>query len=479
MKLHIHHYFYLFTGFLFLGIVSVELLPDGMFMDGLLYADVSRNMAQGLGSFWKPYLTRGFCPEFYEHPPLAFGLQSLAFRIFGDSIYVERLYSLATYILVGYLIVLIWGILTNDKKNGWIPIFLWYITGGVIWAAANNMLENTMSVFVCLAVLFYLKSLKEKRFIWITLSALSLSCGLLTKGFFCLYIWAMPLIMWIFKRNKSLVHAIVDSVVIVLITLIPIAFLYLTNTSAQNYMLVYFHNQVMGSIQSVQTVDSRFAIIWWFLRSISIPISAGFIVALIAYKLGAQRKIIQLNVREFLLFIAISLSGVFPIMISLKQRHFYILTVYPLFALGLAYYLYPAIQLLITKTNNEASGFKLFKGITLGVIVVSLISCIFQVNRVSRDHDLIFDSKAVIKQVGRETTINICPEMRPNWSLHGYFSRYGNVSLESNQENVCQFYLSIGDCNKKVLDANYYLVPIETKTYKLYKIKDEGLAVKK
>ena len=91
---------------------------------------------------------------------------------------------------------------------------------------------------------------------------------------------------------------------------------------------------------------------------------------------------------------------------------------------------------------------------------------------------MIFDSKAVINKIGTETTINICPEMYTNWSLHGYFSRYGNVSLESNQANVCQFYLSIGDCNKKVLDANYCLVPIETKTYKLYKIKDEGLAVK-
>lgn len=473
MKLHMHHYFYLFTGFLFLGIVSVELFSDGMFMDGLLYADVSRNMAQGLGSFWKPYLSHGLFPEFYEHPPLAFGLQSIAFKIFGDSIYVERLYSLATYILVGYLIILIWETFTYDKKSGWIPIFLWYISGGVTWAAANNMLENTMSVFVCLAVLFYLKSLKEKRFFWITLSALSLSCGLLTKGFFCLYIWVMPLLMWTFKQNKSLIQAVVDSVIMVLITLIPLAFLYSTNSSAQNFMLCYFHKQVMGSIQNVQTVDSRFAIIWGFLRSSSIPLSAGFLTALTAYKLGAQKKLFQLNIREFLVLTAVSLSGVFPIMISLKQRNFYILTVYPLFALGLAYYLYPAIQFLINKINDESNGFKLFKRITTGVIVISLISCIFQINRVGRDHEMIFDSKAVINKIGTETTINICPEMYTNWSLHGYFSRYGNISLESNQANVCEYYLSIDDCNKKLLDTNYYFVPTETKRFKLYKIKEK------
>jgi hypothetical protein len=288
----------------------------------------------------------------------------------------------------------------------------------------------------------------------------------------------MPLLMWTFKQNKSLIQAVVDSVIMVLITLIPIAFLYSTNSSAQNFMLCYFHKQVMGSIQNVQTVDSRFAIIWGFLRSSSIPLSAGFLTALTAYKLGAQKKLFQLNGREFLLFIAISLSGVFPIMISLKQRNFYILTVYPLFALGLAYYLYPAIQFLFNKINDESNGFKLFKRITTGVIVISLISCIFQINRVGRDHEMIFDSKAVINKIGTETTINICPEIYTNWSLHGYFSRYGNVSLESNQANVCQFYLSIGDCNKTVLDAKYELVPLETIRYKLYRIKDESLAIK-
>jgi len=83
-------------------------------MDGLFYADISRNMSIGLGSFWKPHLTNNIFNVFYEHPPLAFGLQSLFFKFFGDSVYVERLYSILTYILVGYLIVLIWENLTKD-----------------------------------------------------------------------------------------------------------------------------------------------------------------------------------------------------------------------------------------------------------------------------------------------------------------------------------------------------------------------------
>lgn len=473
MKMKMHHYFYLFVGFLFLAIVSVELFSDGMFMDGLIYADISRNMAEGLGSFWKPHLTYGLFPEFYEHPPLALGLQSLLFKAMGDSIYVERFYSLFTYIVVGYLIVLIWEVLTKEKNYGWIPLFLWIITSGVAWAAANNMLENTMSIFVCSAVLFYFKSIKEKRFLWITLSAVSLSLGLLTKGFFCLYIWGVPFFMWVFKRNKSFLQMTIDSVAIVLVTILPIAILYFTSIDAQNNMLNYFNKQVVGSIQSVQTVDTRFAILGGFLKNISIPLIVGFLIIMIALKLKVQKSLFGSNLREFYMFTAITLSGVIPIMISLKQRNFYILTVYPLFAIGLAYALYPIIKLGINKITFESKGFKIFKGVTFSIIFISIILSISQINRVGRDKTMIYDCKSVVNTVGKGITLNICPDMFSNWSLHGYFSRYGNVSLDCNQKNVCQYYLSMEDCSKDILEKDYEIVPIETIKYKLYKLKEK------
>ncbi|NQY66294.1 MAG: glycosyltransferase family 39 protein, partial [Flavobacteriales bacterium] len=215
MKLDKHHYLFLFVGFLFLTIVSGGLFSEGMFMDGLLYADISRNMANGLGSFWHPHLSNNLHPEFYEHPPLALGLQSIFFKLFGDSILVERFYSLLTYVLVGYLIVSIWGKLTGDKKTGWVPILLWITMDNVTWAVANNMLENTMSIFVCLSVLLYLKSDERKRFMWIILAGISLACGVLTKGFLCLYIWSIPFFTLLFRREKNLVSAFVDTVILV------------------------------------------------------------------------------------------------------------------------------------------------------------------------------------------------------------------------------------------------------------------------
>ena len=144
---------------IFLILTGSSLFSDGMFMDGLYYATISRNLAFGIGEFWQPIFTPTDS-VFWGHPPLAFGLQSLGFKIFGDSIYVERFYSFFTFIFSGFIIYLIWKEVSKKELHHlfWIPLLLWTLVPLVPWAAANNILENTMAIFIYLAVLFILKS---------------------------------------------------------------------------------------------------------------------------------------------------------------------------------------------------------------------------------------------------------------------------------------------------------------------------------
>ena len=64
------------------------LLPSmatiGMFMDGTIYAAISRNLAEGVGTMWALHFSAGLFPVFREHPPLVFWLQSFFFRLLGD-----------------------------------------------------------------------------------------------------------------------------------------------------------------------------------------------------------------------------------------------------------------------------------------------------------------------------------------------------------------------------------------------------------
>jgi hypothetical protein len=61
--------------------------------------------------------------------------------------------------------------------------------------------------------------------------------------------------------------------------------------------------------------------------------------------------------------------------------------------------------------------------------------------------------------------------MFSNWSLHGYFSRYGNVTLDQDYRNVCQYYLIFDECNMENMDAQYDEIPLVLNNYKLYRLK--------
>ena len=70
-------------------LVLPRMLSYGMFLDGITYASIARNMAQNYGSFWRPYYTATVAAVFYDQPPLGLWLQSWAYRLLGDAVYIE------------------------------------------------------------------------------------------------------------------------------------------------------------------------------------------------------------------------------------------------------------------------------------------------------------------------------------------------------------------------------------------------------
>ncbi len=188
-------YFYIVVLTIFLGICSPFLFSYGMFLDGTTYATIARNMAIGKGTFWMPYYTETLYSAFYEQPPLALWLESLFFRIFGTSIFVERFYSVLSITLVGFLIVKIWKEITGEIKTAWFPLLLFVLFPIITWTSTNNMLENTMSIFICTSVLFYLKSIRKQTVYLTVISGLSLFLGTLSKGIVAFFPWTFPFLL--------------------------------------------------------------------------------------------------------------------------------------------------------------------------------------------------------------------------------------------------------------------------------------------
>src|SRR6266571_4350347 len=126
-----------------------------MFLDGVTYASIARNLAEGRGRFWALHYTETIYPAFHEHPPLGFWLQSLWFRIFGDQWFVERAYSAAAAALVGVFIVITWRAaraVPGARDQDWLPVALWMAAPVVSWTIVGNLLETTVAVFVIAAV---------------------------------------------------------------------------------------------------------------------------------------------------------------------------------------------------------------------------------------------------------------------------------------------------------------------------------------
>ena len=175
-----------------LSVVIVQLLPSlcrpDMFMDGTIYAAVSRNLALGFGDIWHPAFSPTNGAAFYEHPPLAFLLESYAFRAFGDHFWVEKLYSALTAVATIAVVIAVWRQLTGRQsslaENGWLPILLWAMFKHWSWQYGNNYLENTVGVFATLAVYAVLRANENQRVLsgWIVLAAVCTLGAVLSKG---------------------------------------------------------------------------------------------------------------------------------------------------------------------------------------------------------------------------------------------------------------------------------------------------------
>ena len=458
--------FYIIILAIFIGIISPFLLTHSMFMDGILYADIAHNLARGLGSFWDVKLTETLYPHFHEHPPLAFGLQSLWFRLFGDSIYIEKLYSLTTFFITAILIHEIWQMIQAESKKyySWIALFFWILIPLVTWAAPNNMLENTMMIFTTWAVLHIFLSSKNRRLFHLSMGGILLFLGVLSKGLVALFPLALPFWLFIYERNAlSFKRFIADSLVLLVGISISFLILFVLMPESKISLYAYFTKQIMGSIQSVQTVESRFFILVRLLKELLPMIIVSLIVVLIPKK----EKISYQNTKWSVVLFLLGLSGVVPIMISMKQSGFYILATFPLFSLSLASFILPNVEVWVQKVNARSSGFRIFKYLSIGLVVVSIGLSLSQVGRMGRDKEKLEDVLVLTRILPKGTTISISNKMEQDWSLHGYMYRYGDISLEVNSPSP--FLLTLKGANVSLIEYNELSVQLHT--FSIYKKK--------
>src|SRR5579862_8436285 len=255
----------LFTVAVCAAAVVPRVAHRGMFVDGVTYASIARNLALGRGSFWSPSYTATVYPRFYEHPPLGFWLQSWWFRIFGDHLFVERLYTVTVAATTGFLIAVIWRALGAEVPGAagrheteptrqsqirpadfdWLPILLWIAVPVVSWSIVGNLLETTVSLFTTAALAASLCAARDPRdrvaAAWAVLSGLCVVGAALTKGPVGLFPLVAPCVFVRLRDARRTWTPIAGQWIAVttcgaILALLP---------AARSNMLTYVHQQVL------------------------------------------------------------------------------------------------------------------------------------------------------------------------------------------------------------------------------------------
>lgn len=443
---------------LFLVLISPCFLTEGMFMDGLIYSCLSRNLHDnvGIASFWNPFFSETFFPKFREHPPLAFGIQSIFYN-FGDSFYIEKIYSVLTFAVTGFVMIKIWKKLTNNVSFSWIPLVFWITIPLVFWSATNNMLENTMQIFTILCLYFCIKSYKNNQYYLLLIAGFFLFLAFLTKGFTGLYLLCFPFFYWLFFKNGNAKTMFINTLFMLIGLIVPLIILLLCSEVACLYFSEYLDNQVARSINHVQTVDNRFFIILRFIKEILISLTISVVIFMMSKNKTTKLKNNK-YFKWFLLLLSITLSGILPIMISMKQSGFYILTVFPIYSIALGLIIFDSIE-------NIQIGKKIkniFTYFSIIILCIGIASNVYFCGEIGRDKVLLKDIHTILPYLEKGEIVSISNNLHYNYSLHGYMARIKNISLDSKNNN--KFFIS----DTKIDDDNYKIVTTETEEIFLY-----------
>jgi hypothetical protein len=298
-----------------------------------------------------------------------------------------------------------------------------------------------------------------------------LSLGFLTKGFVALFPWTFPFLVWFLERKKSFRTIAIDSFGVFLFTVTPLVILILFFPEANISLHKYIDTQVINSIKNVSTVDSRFFILKKLFSELVPVFGLGLVFIVWGMRKQFTVNAIKSNYKSALVFILLGLTGVLPVMISMKQSGFYILATFPFFAIGFGILLIPLINFLTANINYQSKEFKIFKWTAYVFFFTGILLSLYFANFSGRDRNKLKDTYLILSELPSGSIINVNPGMWEDWTLQGYFGRYKNVSLDPDIGNR-RLYLMIKNENySDTLMRDYEMIELETTDYKLFKKK--------
>lgn len=460
-------------------LVLPRMLTYGMFLDGITYASIARNMAENYGSFWRPYYTATVGPLFYEHPPLGFWLQAWAYRLCGDVVYVETLWGFGAGALILIGLGSIWRCHRPQGSalaGAWFPVLLLVIIPMTPWILSNNMLENTMTVFVMASVYSSLASLKEKKpflsLLYGLLSGLNTFLAFLVKGPVALFTLIVPVI-FIIKREEKFSKILLTNFCVVFAFLVSMVVILTVSDESRSFFGNYFGKQIMDSLYGKREVSvSRFNMLYAVCREIVVPLILSGLLTFFIYRLR-KSTIRSINYRLALYYLCIALMSSLPLLVSPKQRRWYVFPSLPFYVLAIAA-VFNDIALEVEQWISQHK--KVCSGILKCSILIfpaSLLLMFLGKNYVGRYADFYNDFSRQPLRIEERAMLSVYPNnLEIQWSLVANMQRAFKASLTKTSGH--SYVLSTTEYkNSEAIPSMYKLFhPEHPEKYILFKLKD-------
>jgi hypothetical protein len=444
---------------------------SGYFVDGMIYASLARNLAEGYGSFWDMRLSGELFRHFHEHPPLGIYIQSLFFKVMGDTELIDKYYGFVVGFGILALIAKIRKQLYGDINGSWfvlLAFILFPITGYVL---SYNWLEHIFTLNILLTASVCIYALQSEKQVVAVLSGLLsgffIFTGFMIKGPAALYPLAIPFFAWIFLPNVGIRRAATILGVMIISCLLSFWILTASNEQAAAYLSSYINDQVIGSLSGDRSVHSRTKLLDSLLTE---ELVSPLLVFSLLMFLGktAWKKVKPDN--RFWFFLAIALSGSVPLMLSPKQNDYYLFIAMPFYALAIAALFEPLRSSLEEKV---VSGRRIMIAamIVLLLVPVVMLSKQGEYRKDKAFHKSFTDVRVDLPQ---RVYISACPksDFFADWNIVANFQRYYSVTL-TREPGRNYLVTTREDAEHCTESGEYRLLSSQEGPYLLYKRIDE------
>ncbi|NJC26596.1 ArnT family glycosyltransferase [Neolewinella antarctica] len=346
------------------------ILRNGIFIDGLAYTNLAKNMARGIGSIWNPLLEPNG-PVFYGHPTLGFWLESLFFRVFGNHLWTEDIYNMVVLGLTLWCCYKIWLHLLGPAGNRlfWFPFLLFVLNQENQLRYPNAMLECSLTL-IALGATYALLKFRDRPILATAVCGLGAFICFMIKGPVGLFPLGMPFLHHlIVERKFSLLRGVLPFV----FCGAAFGMLFLIAPASYTFLERYVDVQVIAALEGKRTehmAGTRFKIVFALLKSSAIPLVLSALVLLVKDRWRERPDALRESDGWFL--IAVGLSAILPIMVSSKQASYYQVPSLPFLYLGMSLLLAP--QLLgINKFLREKGRARIINGSLFVVVTAALL----------------------------------------------------------------------------------------------------------